>query len=143
MSATKFFRSAWGVIALAAAAVGYFAASNPMYQITSCEIGIFPSGGVTNWAQCSESIVGYLGWSILVWLAVPALVCIIPAVVPRRWVAVTVAVLLVFGAFGAFFASRPHLVAYGFFIPIALAACFVAALQWVRTEPTVSESARS
>ncbi|ROZ48945.1 hypothetical protein EEB13_02965 [Rhodococcus sp. WS3] len=143
MSVTTFFRWVWVVLALAAAALGYFAASDPMYQITSCEIGIFPSDGITNWTQCNESIVSYLGVAILAWLAVPALMCVIPAVVPCRWVAVTVAAILVFGAFGAFFASRPHLVAYGYFIPIALAACFVAALQWNRTQGNITQGNRS
>ncbi|MFC9360911.1 hypothetical protein ACFTZB_30595 [Rhodococcus sp. NPDC057014] len=123
----------WILLASFAAALGVFVASQPMFQITSCEIGVFPAQGVNTWAECEASIAdqyGYLLTSGL--LAIPPLLCLAPALMPRRGIAWLVAVVLLLVSVQWLLALRPTLVILGFYIPVALAALLLSAVhQWV------------
>ena len=93
-------------------------------QISDCEIG----GSVLGSAECDASIYSHYGAGILVYLAVPVLMCLIPAAVPRLSLAWTVAGVLLVGWFLALMSSPPFMV-YGFYLPIALLAVVVAAVK--------------
>ncbi|MEN0139830.1 MAG: hypothetical protein AAGC80_32070 [Rhodococcus sp. (in: high G+C Gram-positive bacteria)] len=130
-------RLSWVVLAALTAAVGFVAASDPMLQITSCELGLLPTQGVSTSAQCDESIIDHYGNSIAVVLAFPVLLCLLPAAAPRRAIAWTVAAALTVVSIGAFIlmsafasssASPPQIVVYGYYLPSALLAVVLAGI---------------
>lgn len=101
-------RLLWIVAAIIATALGVFVASWSILEITDCEIGLsLPQ------AVCDQSIWDYFGWSVIPVLAVPVLLCLVPAVVPQPWAGWVVAGLLlvisVVGFFSAFTSSSPAL----------------------------------
>lgn len=105
-------RIAWLLLAAFACAMSVFVASEPMLQFTSCEI---ESGG----PACEESILTHYGQGFLIVLAVPALLCLVPAVVPVRGVAWAIAVTLLLGFLAVF---TP------FYLPVAVLGLTLAAL---------------
>ncbi|MDI9919235.1 hypothetical protein [Rhodococcus sp. IEGM 1379] len=118
-------RLLWIVVAIIATALGVFVASWSILEITDCEIGLsLPQ------AVCDQSIWGYFGWSVLPVLAVPVLLCLIPAVVPRAWAGWVVAgvllVMSVVGFFSAFTSSSPSLLSVLGSFPAALLAVLLA-----------------
>ncbi|WP_238565256.1 MULTISPECIES: hypothetical protein [Rhodococcus erythropolis group] len=118
-------RLLWIVVAIIATALGVFVASWSILEITDCEIGLsLPS------AQCNQSIWDYFGWSVIPVLAVPVLLCLIPAVMPRPWAGWVVAGLLlvmsVVGFFSAFTSSSPELLSVVGSFPAALLAVLLA-----------------
>ncbi|MET3960006.1 hypothetical protein ABIE52_006941 [Rhodococcus sp. OAS809] len=119
-------RLLWIVAAIIATALGVFVASWSILEITDCEIGLsLPQ------AVCDQSIWDYFGWSVIPVLAVPVLLCLVPAVVPQPWAGWVVAGLLlvisVVGFFSAFTSSSPALLSLvvGSF-PVALLAVLLA-----------------
>ncbi len=98
-------RIAWLLLAAFACAMSVIVASEPMLQFTSCEI---ESGG----PECEESILTHYGRAFLIVLAIPVLLCLVPAVVPVRGVAWAIAVSLVLGFLAVF---TP------FYLPVAVA----------------------
>ncbi|OYD70267.1 hypothetical protein [Rhodococcus sp. OK302] len=118
-------RLAWFVLAIVATALGVFVASWQIFEITTCEIGL-------SWPQteCNQSIWGYFGWSVVPVLAVPVLLCLIPAVIPRPWIGWFVAGLLlvmsVAGFFSAFTSPSPSLASVSGSFPPALLAVLLA-----------------
>lgn len=124
-------RAGWILLAWVCAGLGVLAATSSMMQITSCELG-FPDAGVMPGAECEESIARYYGPPMVAALAVPALLCLLPAVVFRRWVGGVVAAVLVVGSFGTVLSSAP-LFTFVYFIPAALLALILAGWRgWLR-----------
>lgn len=117
-------RAGWILLAWVCAGLAVVAATSSMMQITSCELG-YPDDGIMPGEECERSIARTYGPSIVAALAVPALLCLLPAVVFRRWVGVLVAAVLVGGSFGTFFAPAPQAV-FGFFVPAAVLAVLLA-----------------
>ncbi|NKR25362.1 hypothetical protein GS479_08235 [Rhodococcus hoagii] len=117
-------RAGWILLAWVCVGLAVVAATSSMMQITACELG-YPDDGIMPGAECERSIAGTYGPSIVVALGVPALLCLFPAVVFRRWVGVLVAVVLAVGSFGAFFLSAP-IFAFLYFVPAAVLALLLA-----------------
>lgn len=69
-----------------------------MFEVTSCEVGLFPTQGVSNWGECESSLADHYGYAVIAVLALPPIVCMVPALVPRRGVAWVVAVVLLLGS---------------------------------------------
>jgi hypothetical protein len=119
-------RWAWVLLAVIAAALGVFVSSNPILQITDCELGL----SAISSSECYESISSYFGNSMVIALAVPAIACLFPAVVPRSSAAWMVAGSLMVASvlgFSEAMSSTPSLLAvYGFYIPIAFLAVLLA-----------------
>lgn len=119
-------RWAWVLLAVITAALGAFAASNPILQITDCELGL----SATSPSECYESIWRYFGSSMVIVLAVPTIACLFPAVVPRSSAAWMVAGSLMVASvlgFSEAMSSTPSLLGvYGFYLPIALLAALLA-----------------
>ena len=124
MGVLNAIRAGWILLAWVCAGLGVLAATSSMMQITSCELGI-PDAGVMPGAECEEMIARYYGPPMVVALGVPALLCLLPAVVFRRWVGGLVALVLVVGSFGVVFQPAP-LFTFGYFIPAALLALILA-----------------
>ncbi|RVW03625.1 hypothetical protein [Rhodococcus spongiicola] len=120
-------RAGWIVVAWICAGLGVLAATSPMLSITSCELG-YPSNGVMPGAECEESVAGRYGPPIVAASAVPSLLCLLPAVFSRRWLAGLVAAVLVLGSVGSFVAGAPQNV-FVYFIPAALLAVGLAGWQ--------------
>ncbi|MCK0089538.1 hypothetical protein HCA61_09625 [Rhodococcus sp. HNM0563] len=119
-------RWAWVLLAMITAAWGAFAASNPILQITDCEIGL----SAISPSECNESIWSYFGNSMVIVLVLPAMACLLPVAVPRISAAWTVAGLLVVASvlgFSEAMSSIPSLLGvYGFYLPIAFLAVLLA-----------------
>lgn len=126
-------RIGWFTLAALSGLLAIFAASTSMAEITDCELGLFPTSGIANWEQCRTSIAASYGNSIFVILALPMLVCLIPAVKPDRRTAWFAAIVLIIGSFGSWFVPTTHstyppqFVVYVYFVPVALAAVLLAA----------------
>lgn len=129
-------RVGWVLLVFVAVFVGVGAATSPMLQITSCEIGMY-SREVPNLEVCNASIWSYFGMAAGPVLAVPVLVCLISVFLPGRRVAwlATAALfgLSIVGFFAMVFSSKPGLDdLLGFFWPVAFLAVLVTGLaQWV------------
>ncbi|MFZ2174573.1 MAG: hypothetical protein WAW17_11145, partial [Rhodococcus sp. (in: high G+C Gram-positive bacteria)] len=93
-------RFAWVVLAVVTAALGVFAASNPMLQITDCELGLSIST-----SECNKSIWDHFRGGLVLVLTVPVVVCVIPAVVPRPAVAWVVAGSMFLASVSVFFSE--------------------------------------
>lgn len=117
-------RAGWILLAWVCAGLAVVAATSSMMQITACELG-YPDDGIMPGEECERSIARTYGPSIVAALTVPALLCLLPAVVFRRWVGGLVALVLVVGSFGAVFQPAP-LFTFGYFIPAALLAALLA-----------------
>ncbi|NKR50102.1 MULTISPECIES: hypothetical protein [Prescottella] len=117
-------RAGWILLAWVCAGLAVQAATDPMMAITACELG-YPDDGIMPGAECERSIAGTYGPSIVVALGVPALLCLLPAAVFRRWVGGLVAAVLVVGSFGAYFQSAPTFV-FLYFVPAAVLALLLA-----------------
>lgn len=117
-------RAGWVVLAWICAGMGMIAATDPMLSITSCELG-YPDAGVMRGEQCEMSIARYYGPPMVAALAVPALLCLLPVVVARRWAAGLVAVAISLCSFGAFFRPAPQFV-FVYFVPAAVLALILA-----------------
>lgn len=120
-------RLEWILLAVLTAAFGAIVASEPMLEITSCEVGLFPTQGVNNSAECLTPIAGHYGYSIILILALPVLLCLLPAVITRRWFAWLVAMTLLVGSVRSLFTSTPVFVLLGYYLPVALVAVLLAA----------------
>ena len=117
-------RAGWFLLAWVCVGLAVIAATSSMMQITACELG-YPDDGIMPGAECERSIAGPDWPGLVVARGVPALLCLLPAVVFRRWVGVLVAVVLVVGSFGAFFHSAP-IFAFLYFVPAAVLALLLA-----------------
>ncbi|MFD6063003.1 hypothetical protein [Rhodococcus wratislaviensis] len=123
-------RFAWVLLAVVTTALGVFAASNPMLQITECELGLSSQG--ISASECNESIWDHFGGVLVLVLAVPAVVCLIPAAVPRPTVAWAVAGSMLLASVSGFSpslaasSSPSPLAVYGFYLPLALLAILLA-----------------
>ncbi|MBM4488060.1 hypothetical protein MWT96_02950 [Prescottella equi] len=117
-------RVGWFLLAWVCAGLAIVAATSSMMQITSCELG-YPDDGIMPGAECEASVARTYGPAIVAVLAIPALLCLLPAVFPERLLAGLVAGVLAVGSFGTFFASAP-LSAFGYFVPAAVPAVALA-----------------
>lgn len=117
-------RAGWILLAWVCAGLAVVAATSSMMQITSCELG-YPDDGIMPGEECERSIARTYGPSIVAALAVPALLCLLPAMFFRRWVGVLVAAVLFVGSFGAWFQPAPTF-AFLYFVPAALLAVLLA-----------------
>ncbi|NKR45865.1 hypothetical protein [Prescottella equi] len=120
----KAVRAGWILLAWVCAGLALVAATSSMMQITSCELG-YPDDGIMPGEECERSIARTYGPPIVAALAVPALLCLLPAVHFRRGVGVLVAAALAVGSFGAVSQPAP-LFTFGYFIPAALLALLLA-----------------
>ncbi|MET8800736.1 hypothetical protein ABZV91_30680 [Nocardia sp. NPDC004568] len=81
----------WLILAGATAVWGgVFVAAEPLYQISSCEV-------VNMDAACGESVLTHYGAELVVLLAVPVLLCVVPAIPGFRrcsWMAALVVLLI-------------------------------------------------
>jgi len=127
-------RAGWIVLASACAGLGLLAATSPMLSITSCELG-YPDAGVMPGEDCEAAIARYYGPPIVTALAAPALLCLLPALFPRRRLAGVIAALLAVGSAGALLRPAP-LFTFGYFIPAAVLAVVLAGWQaWLPDRP--------
>lgn len=117
-------RAGWFLLAWMCAGLAVLAATGSMMQITSCELG-YPDAGIMPGEECEESVARTYGPPIVAVLAIPALLCLLPAVFPERLLAGLVAGTLVVGAFGTFYASAP-LSVFVYFVPAAVLAVALA-----------------
>lgn len=131
-------RVGWIVLAWICAGLGVFAATSPMLANASCELG-YPDGGVMPGDECEESIARHYGPSVVAALAVPSLLCLLPAAIPRRWLAGVVATVLALGSFGAFLEPTPQFV-YAYFVPVAVLAVVLAGSQAWLPDPAERRS---
>ncbi|WFR71561.1 hypothetical protein P9209_22200 [Prescottella defluvii] len=120
-------RAGWVGLAWICAGLGVLAATSPMLQITSCELG-YPDAGVMPGEQCEMSIARFYGPPIVAALIVPALLCLLPAVIARRWAAGVVAAVLTLGSFGSLFRPAPQFT-FVYFVPAAVVAVLLAGWQ--------------
>ncbi|QBJ98090.1 hypothetical protein ERC79_20680 [Rhodococcus sp. ABRD24] len=117
-------RVGWFLLAWVCAGLAILAATSSMMQITACELG-YPDAGIMPGGECEQSIVRTYGPPIVAVLAIPAVLCLLPAAFPERLLAGLVAGTLVVGSFGTLFASAP-LSVFGFFVPAAVLAVALA-----------------
>ncbi|WP_072803630.1 hypothetical protein [Rhodococcoides yunnanense] len=120
-------RVAWLVLALATGVLGSFVAAWPLYQITDCELGLsLPV------SECSKPIGEHFGSAAMVVLAVPVVLCLLPAARPVPVVAWSVAGLMfassVVSLWTAFTSSSPTLLSLLGNPPCAVLALVLAAL---------------
>ncbi|AYJ47688.1 hypothetical protein [Rhodococcus sp. P1Y] len=124
----KWARIAWLTLAAAAAGLGIWAAGWPIYQISSCEIGAY-SAAVPTVEACNEPIRDHFGADLYLVLAVPVVLCLLPAIRPRPAVEWAVAwVLFLSSAVGWFTvigASSPSLLSMLGSLPITVSAFLV------------------
>lgn len=117
-------RAGWILLAWICAGLAVVAATSSMMQITTCELG-YPDDGIMPGEECERSVARTYGPSFVVALGAPALLCLFPAVLFRRWVGVLVAAMLFVGSFGAYFQSAP-IFAFLYFVPAAVLALLLA-----------------
>ncbi len=110
-----------------AATIGALVAHEPMWQVTSCEIGVYGEAGIDNSAECNASMLAHYGSGVLVVLALPVTLCVGPAAIPTRQVAWGVAAMLLVCCFVAL-TSSTMLSFYSYYAPVALIAVVLAAL---------------
>lgn len=128
-------RAGWVVLAWICAGLGVLAATSPMLSITSCELG-YPDDGVMPGEQCEMSIARFYGPPIVAALVMPALLCLLPVVIARRWAAGVVAAVLAVGSFGGFLRPAPEF-AFGYFVPAAVFAVLLAGWHaWLPDRPS-------
>ncbi|WP_107984941.1 hypothetical protein [Rhodococcus sp. OK519] len=80
-------RIEWMTLAIATAAFAVFSALERMWWATECQLGLLPTTLIRDWDECTESTFSFYGAGLLVPLAIPVVLCVIPGVVPRRGVA--------------------------------------------------------
>lgn len=113
-------RAGWILLAWICAGLAVVAATSSMMQITACELK-YPDAGITPGEECEASVARTYGPPIVAVLAIPALLCLLPAAFPERLLAGLVSGTLAVGAFGTLFASAP-LSVFGYFVPAAVLA---------------------
>ena len=87
-------RLGWVALASLSAAVSADWALGPMLWTTECQLGEFRTELIASWDECISSTLSDYGNTLLLVLAVPILLCLIPAVLPRLVVARTVVTVL-------------------------------------------------
>ncbi|MGW0044298.1 hypothetical protein [Rhodococcus sp. NPDC003348] len=130
-------RAEWVVLAILAAVLGVVVAREPMLQFTDCELGHFAvgnPGGIESPAECAASALAYFGFGLIAVLAVPVVLCLAPAAVPRRAVAWAAAAglagcpllgaLALMNTIGP--STTPVVVVYPYFLPVAVGAVLLA-----------------
>lgn len=135
-------RIGWVALGLSSTALGVSISSDPMLQITSCELGYYPSGGIENADECNESILSHYGPEIISLLSIPAILCFAPAVIFRRAISCVAAAVLLTISFGALLipASAEHapppVVVFGYYIPVSILALVLTGIHAWLNDPT-------
>ncbi|WP_156161778.1 hypothetical protein [Nocardia vulneris] len=111
-------RAAWLVLAGATAAWGVFVASEPLYQISSCEV-------VQMDAACGDPMFAHYGMRLVLLLAVPVMLCAVPALQVARGLSWSIAGVLVLGSLIALPATDSVLAAWGYYLPVGAVAVVV------------------
>ncbi|WP_148310845.1 hypothetical protein [Nocardia brasiliensis] len=112
-------RAAWLVLAGATAAWGVFVASEPLYQISSCEvIGLDPA--------CGDPMVAHYGARLVLLLAVPVVLCAVPALRAGRGLSWLIAGILLIGPLIALPTTDSVFAAWGYYLPVGAVGVVVA-----------------
>ncbi|BCK54316.1 hypothetical protein [Nocardia wallacei] len=115
-------RVVWLVVAVAAALWGVFVATEPLYQISSCE-------AVNMDAVCGNSIFARYGAGLVALSAVPVVLCAVPAAPAlRRYSWLAAATILLISA-AALTANDSVFGALAYYLPVGVLALAVAWLQ--------------
>lgn len=111
-------RAVWALFAVLVCVYGFAVATEPLYQITSCEIINFD-------AACSNTLFAHYGSRLVAVVVCSVLLCSLPAIKPVRAVSWGTAVALTLGivALSSIFSNSLFL----YYVPVALVALFVAA----------------
>lgn len=124
-------RSAWAALAVLAVALGASVAAWPMYQISSCEIGLYTQE-IPSAQACSASVWDFFGASLIAVLAVPVVICALPAIFLRPTVgwAATGALMFttVVGLFAVIGATTPSLLSLLGSFPVTFLAVLLASV---------------
>ncbi|MFI6217096.1 hypothetical protein ACIBCD_34285 [Nocardia brasiliensis] len=112
-------RAVWLVLAGATAAWGVFVASEPLYQISSCEV-------VQMDAACGNPMFTHYGARLMLLLAVPVVLCAVPALQAARGLSWLIAGVLVLGSLIALPATDSVFAAWGYYLPVGAVAVLVA-----------------
>lgn len=116
-------RVVWLVLAGATAVWGgAFVAAEPLYQISSCEV-------VNMDAACGESVLTHYGIELVVLLAVPVLLCVVPAIPAFRRCSWLVALVVLLVSFLALPATDSVFGVLIYFLPVGVVALVVAGFQ--------------
>lgn len=108
------------MLAGAAAAWGVFVASEPLYQISSCEVvGFDPA--------CGDPMFAHYGARLVLLLAVPVVLCAVPGLRATRGSSWLIAGILVLGSLIALAATDSVFAAWGYYLPVGALAVVVAA----------------
>ncbi|WP_433663340.1 hypothetical protein ACQPW1_15130 [Nocardia sp. CA-128927] len=115
-------RVAWLLLAGATAGWGAFVASEPLHQISSCEV-------VQMDTACGDSIFARYGVGLVLLLAVPVVLCALPALRATHGLPWLVAGVLVIGALLALPATDTVFAALVYYLPVGVVATLVAGFQ--------------
>ncbi|MFI6996334.1 hypothetical protein [Nocardia sp. NPDC050175] len=115
-------RVAWLLLAGATVVWGVFVASEPLHQISSCEV-------VQVDAECGASIAARYGAGLVLLLAVPVALCALPALRVTRGLSWVVAGVLVIGSLLALPAADTVFAALVYYLPVGMIAVLVAGFQ--------------
>ncbi|MFI9402030.1 hypothetical protein [Nocardia sp. NPDC052316] len=115
-------RVVWLLLAGVTAAWGVFVASEPLHQISSCEV-------VQMDTVCGESIFARYGVGLALLLAVPVVLCVLPAVRATHSLSWVVAGVLVIGALVALPATDTVFAAFTYYLPVGVVAVLGAGFQ--------------
>lgn len=115
-------RVVWLLLAGATAVWGVFVASEPLNQISSCEV-------VQLDATCGDSIIARYGVGLVLLLAVPVVLCVLPALRVTHGLSWLVAGVLVIGSLLALPATDTVFAALVYYLPVGAIAVVVAGFQ--------------
>ncbi|WP_433574985.1 hypothetical protein [Nocardia brasiliensis] len=114
-------RAAWVLLAGATAAWSVFVASEPLYQVSSCEV-------VGMDAACGDPMFAHYGARLVLLLSVPVVLCAVPALQATRRLSWLIAGLLLLGSLIALPATDSVFAAWGYYLPVGAVAAVVARL---------------
>ncbi|MGW0246511.1 hypothetical protein ACWDYH_07700 [Nocardia goodfellowii] len=115
-------RVAWLLLASATSLWSVLIAAEPVYQISSCE-------AVQMDSACGQTIFTRYGAALALLLAIPVVLCALPAVTALRGSSWLVAVVLIVGPSSAVPTTDSMFGAAAYFLPVGIAALAVAAFQ--------------
>lgn len=116
-------RVAWLLLAGATTMWGVFVASEPLQQISSCEV-------VQMDVACSDSIVARYGVRLVLLLAIPAVLCVLPALRATHGLSWVIAGVLVISSLLALPATETVFAALVYFLPVGAVAVVLAGFQF-------------
>ncbi|MEV6558097.1 hypothetical protein AB0M22_20445 [Nocardia sp. NPDC051756] len=122
MADMELSRATWLLLAGATVAWGIFVGSEPLHQISSCEV-------VQMDAACGESIAARYGVWLVLLLAVPVVLCVLPALRVTRGLSWAVAGVLVIGSLLALPAADSMFAALAYYLPVGVIALVLAGFQ--------------